>query len=132
MSGGAAGPWRTCGRGAPVACRVVSRYFWPFDPYGKCRGSRRNAGPNRKRFGDCKPVRRFRAAAAARRQGGLSVSANGTAARSRRLHISSARHYVMDSLLTWLGTVRKRPPGIAIMPADPRVCGRVGTARAGA
>ena len=32
---------------------VVSLYVWPFAPCGRCKGGGRNAGSNRRRFGDC-------------------------------------------------------------------------------
>jgi hypothetical protein len=37
-----------------AACWVVSLYAWPYAPCGKCKGTGRNPGSNRKRFGDCK------------------------------------------------------------------------------
>lgn len=41
--------------GAAVAAGwAVSLYFWPFGQCGKCKGSGRNLGSNKKRFGTCK------------------------------------------------------------------------------
>jgi DnaJ-class molecular chaperone len=41
-----------------IACAVaigwtISLYLWPFAPCGKCLGSGRNAGSNKRRFGIC-------------------------------------------------------------------------------
>lgn len=39
---------------ALAAAWVVSLYLWPFAPCGKCQGSGRNKGSNRKRHGECR------------------------------------------------------------------------------
>lgn len=36
-----------------VLAWLVSLYFWPFAPCGRCAGSGRNAGSSRKRYGAC-------------------------------------------------------------------------------
>jgi hypothetical protein len=33
---------------------VGSLYFWPYRPCGRCKGTGRNKGSNRKRFGQCR------------------------------------------------------------------------------
>lgn len=32
---------------------VASLYLWPYRPCSKCHGSGRNAGSNKRRYGDC-------------------------------------------------------------------------------
>ena len=32
---------------------IASLYFWPYAPCRKCKGSGKNAGSSRKRYGDC-------------------------------------------------------------------------------
>lgn len=32
---------------------VISLYLWPYRPCGRCLGSQRNKGSNRRRYGDC-------------------------------------------------------------------------------
>ena len=39
---------------AAAAVNVVSLYLWPFAPCLKCKGTGRNQGSNRKRFGECR------------------------------------------------------------------------------
>ena len=49
---------------------VGSLYLWPFRPCGRCKGTGRNAGSNKKRFGQC---RRCRGAGRKRRIGAKTV-----------------------------------------------------------
>jgi hypothetical protein len=39
---------------AMIAAWIVSLFLWPFGPCGSCRGTGRNAGSTRRRFGECK------------------------------------------------------------------------------
>jgi hypothetical protein len=36
------------------AGNVISLYFWPFAPCWSCKGTGRNQGSNRKRYGECR------------------------------------------------------------------------------
>ena len=38
---------------AVTAGWVISLWLWPYRPCGRCRGSQRNRGSNRRRHGDC-------------------------------------------------------------------------------
>ena len=37
-----------------IVWRAVTLYVWPYAPCRKCEGSGRNAGSDRKRFGQCR------------------------------------------------------------------------------
>jgi hypothetical protein len=39
---------------AIAAANVVSMYFWPFAPCWACKGTGRNQGSTRKRYGECR------------------------------------------------------------------------------
>ena len=39
---------------AALGVWLVSLYAWPFGPCGRCNGTGRNRGSNRRRFGTCK------------------------------------------------------------------------------
>lgn len=39
---------------AIAALNVVSLYFWPFAPCWSCKGTGRNQGSNKKRYGECR------------------------------------------------------------------------------
>jgi hypothetical protein len=62
---------------AVAAGWVGSLYIWPFRNCGRCHGSGKNAGSNRRRFGHCSRCggsgRRRRAGAKAVHRGALSL-----------------------------------------------------------
>src|SRR5260370_3163113 len=39
---------------AIAAANLISLYFWPFAPCLSCKGTGRNQGSNRKRYGECR------------------------------------------------------------------------------
>jgi DnaJ-class molecular chaperone len=53
-----------------VAGYVVSLYLWPYRSCGRCEGTGRNKGSNRRRFGEC---RRCRGSGRRRRIGAKTV-----------------------------------------------------------
>jgi hypothetical protein len=65
------------------AVNVAALYFWPFAPCLRCKGTGRNRGSNRKRFGECRRCkatgRRARLGARLVHRGAVSL-----AERSRR------------------------------------------------
>lgn len=68
---------------AVAAANVGALYLWPLGPCLKCKGSGRNSGSNRKRFGECK---RCRGTGRRRRVGAKTVhrGAVSLAERARR------------------------------------------------
>jgi len=63
---------------ALAAANIISLYFWPFAPCLKCKGTGRNTGSNRKRYGECRRCkgtgRRQRAGARLVHRGAISLA----------------------------------------------------------
>lgn len=61
-----------------AAGNIVSLYFWPFAPCWSCKGTGRNQGSNRKRYGECRRCkgagRRQRAGARLVHRGAVSLA----------------------------------------------------------
>jgi hypothetical protein len=55
---------------AIAAANIVSLYFWPFAPCRACKGTGRNQGSSKKRYGEC---RRCKAAGRRKRLGARLV-----------------------------------------------------------